>query len=54
MKRIFELLRSFWRTGPPAANGRANVTSDRVDRSSMADFVRILQEADRVRERQDA
>ncbi len=54
MKRFFELMRSLWRAGLPAANGQAKLTPDRVDRSSMADFVRILQEADRVREKEDA
>ncbi len=49
MKKISDLLSRVWQTSQPASNTQAAVTADNRDRSSMADFVRILQAYDQDR-----
>ncbi|MGV7212029.1 hypothetical protein [Bradyrhizobium sp. UFLA05-112] len=47
MKLIVELLRRVWQRGRPETSGYNLHASEGDDRSSMADFVRILQMHDR-------
>jgi hypothetical protein len=49
MKLIVELLRRVWQRSPADTEAYAIRASDGGDRSSMADFVRILQMHDRDR-----
>ena len=49
MKNIADLLRRVWQRSEPASNTQATVMSENRDRSSMADFVRILQAYDQGR-----
>jgi hypothetical protein len=46
MKNIADLLLRVWQSSRPASNIRVAVTVENHDRSSMADFVRILQAYD--------
>jgi hypothetical protein len=46
MKNIVDLLLRVWQRSQPASNTRVAVTAENRDRSSMADFVRILQAYD--------
>jgi len=48
MKQITDLVRRLWQS-QPAPNFQMPITADNRDRSSMADFVRILQAYDRDR-----
>jgi hypothetical protein len=50
MKQIADLVRRLWQS-QPASNFQMPMTADNRDRSSMADFVRILQDYDRDRQR---
>lgn len=43
MKNIADVLTRFWQGNQPASNIRVAPKVDNRDRSSMADFVRILQ-----------
>ncbi|HXO72780.1 MAG TPA: hypothetical protein VN838_27810 [Bradyrhizobium sp.] len=49
MKNIADLLFRVWQRSRPASNARVAVMADNRDRSSMADFVRILQAYDQDR-----
>ena len=49
MKQVADLLRRVWQENQPASDTQAPVMTDKGDRSSMADFVRILQTYDRDR-----
>ena len=46
MKNIADLLMRFWQGSQPASNTQVATTAENRDRSSMADFVRILQAYD--------
>jgi hypothetical protein len=46
MKNIADLLMRIWQRSQPASNIQAAVMVENLDRSSMADFVRILQAYD--------
>jgi hypothetical protein len=46
MKNIADLLLRVWPRSQPASNTQAAVMAENRDRSSMADFVRILQAYD--------
>jgi hypothetical protein len=46
MKQIADFFRRVWQRDRSASNIRISVTTDKPDRSSMADFVRILQAQD--------
>jgi hypothetical protein len=46
MKNIGDLLLRVWQKRQPASYARAAVRAENRDRSSMADFVRILQAYD--------
>jgi len=46
MKNIADLLMWFWQGNQPASNTQVAVMAENRDRSSMADFVRILQAYD--------
>jgi hypothetical protein len=46
MKNIADLLMRFWQGNQPASNTQVAAMADNRDRSSMADFVRILQAYD--------
>jgi hypothetical protein len=48
MKQIADFLRRVWQN-QPASNNQIPMMADNRDRSSMADFVRILQSQDRDR-----
>jgi hypothetical protein len=48
MKQIADIVRRLWQS-QPAPNFQMPITADSRDRSSMADFVRILQAYDRDR-----
>ena len=50
MKQIADLLRRVWQN-QPASNNQIPMMADNRDRSSMADFVRILQAYDQDRYR---
>jgi hypothetical protein len=43
MKNIADLLMRVWQRSQPASNTQVAVMAENRDRSSMADFVRILQ-----------
>ncbi|GLR90741.1 hypothetical protein [Bradyrhizobium iriomotense] len=47
MKQIVDLLKRVWQRGRPETDGYILRASEGDDRSSMADFVRILQMHDR-------
>lgn len=47
MRNIADLLVWFWQASQPASNTQVAATAENRDRSSMADFVRILQACDR-------
>jgi len=49
MKQIADLVRRVWQS-QPAPTFQMQLTPDNRDRSSMADFVRILQAYDRDRQ----
>jgi hypothetical protein len=49
MKGITDLLLGIWKRGQPASNTQIAVKAENRDRSSMADFVRILQMYDQDR-----
>ena len=49
MKNIADRLLQVWQRSQPASNTQAAVMAENRDRSSMADFVRILQACDRDR-----
>ncbi len=49
MKQIADLVRRLWQS-QTAPNFQMPITADNRDRSSMADFVRILQAYDRDRQ----
>jgi len=46
MKNIADFLTRFWQGSQPASNTQVAATAENRDRSSMADFVRILQAYD--------
>jgi hypothetical protein len=46
MKNIADFLTRFWQGNQPASNTQVAVMAENRDRSSMADFVRILQAYD--------
>ena len=46
MKNIADLLMRFWQGSQPAPNIQVAAMAENRDRSSMADFVRILQAYD--------
>ena len=46
MKNIADVLTRFWPGNQPASNTQVAVKAENRDRSSMADFVRILQAYD--------
>ena len=46
MEQIADLLRCVWQRSQPASNTPVAVMTENLDRSSMADFVRILQAYD--------
>jgi len=46
MKNIADVLTRFWQGNQPASNIQVAALADNRDRSSMADFVRILQAYD--------
>ena len=46
MKNIADLLIRFWQGSQPASNTQVAAMAENRDRSSMADFVRILQAYD--------
>lgn len=46
MKHIADVLTRFWRGSQPASNTPVAAMAENRDRSSMADFVRILQAYD--------
>jgi hypothetical protein len=46
MKDIADLLMRFWQGSQPASNTQVAAIAENQDRSSMADFVRILQAYD--------
>jgi hypothetical protein len=48
-KSIANFLRRVWQRSQPASNTQAAVMAENRDRSSMADFVRILQAYDQGR-----
>jgi hypothetical protein len=47
MRNIADLLTRFWHGGQTASDIQAAAFAENQDRSSMADFVRILQSYDR-------
>jgi hypothetical protein len=49
MKKIADLLLQVWQRSQPAPNTQVAVMAENRDRSSMADFVRILQAYDQDR-----
>ena len=49
MKNIADLLLRVWQKSQPASNTQVAVMAENRDRSSMADFVRILQAYDQDR-----
>jgi hypothetical protein len=49
MKNIADLLPRVWQRSQPTSNTQAAVMAENRDRSSMADFVRILQACDQER-----
>jgi hypothetical protein len=49
MKNIADLLLRVWQGSQPASNAQVGVMAENRDRSSMADFVRILQAYDQDR-----
>jgi hypothetical protein len=49
MKNIADLLFRAWQRSQPASNAQVAVIAETRDRSSMADFVRILQAYDQDR-----
>jgi hypothetical protein len=49
MKTITDLLLRVWQSRQPASHNQLAVMAENRDRSSMADFVRILQAYDRDR-----
>jgi hypothetical protein len=49
MKQIADLVRRLWQS-QPASNFQMQLTPDNRDRSSIAEFVRILQAYDRDRQ----
>jgi hypothetical protein len=49
MKNIADFLTRFWQGSQPASNTQVAVMAENRDRSSMADFVRILQAYDQDR-----
>ena len=51
MKNIADLLLRVWQRSQPAPNTQVAVMAENRDRSSMADFVRILQAYDQDRYR---
>jgi len=46
MRNIADLLMRFWQGSQPASNPQVAAFAENQDRSSMADFVRILQSYD--------
>ncbi|UPK29299.1 hypothetical protein [Bradyrhizobium sp. 195] len=48
MRNIADLLTRFWQGRQPASNAQVEVMTENRDRSSMADFVRILQAYDQA------
>ena len=46
MKNIADLLMRFWQGSQPASNTQVAAMAENWDRSSMAEFVRILQAYD--------
>ena len=49
MRNIVDLLMRFWQGSERASNTRVAAMAENRDRSSMADFVRILQAYDQAR-----
>ncbi|MBR0844682.1 hypothetical protein JQ607_31165 [Bradyrhizobium liaoningense] len=49
MRNIADLLMRFWQGSQSAPNAQIAVIAENRDRSSMADFVRILQAYDQAR-----
>jgi hypothetical protein len=49
MEQIADLLRRVWQRSQPASNTQVAAMAENRDRSSMADFVRILQAYDQDR-----
>ena len=49
MRNIADFLMRFWQGNQPASNAHVAAMADNGDRSSMADFVRILQAYDQAR-----
>jgi hypothetical protein len=54
MKQVADLLRRVWQPNPPSSDTQTAVMTGERDRSSMADFVRILQTYDKGRTDQAA
>lgn len=48
MRNIADLLVWFWQGSQPASNTQVAAMPENLDRSSMADFVRILQAYDQA------
>jgi hypothetical protein len=48
MEQIADLVRRVWQRRQPASNTQVAAMAENRDRSSMADFVRILQAYDEV------
>ena len=48
MRNIADLLMWFWQGSQPASNTQVAAMAENQDRSSMADFVRILQAYDQA------
>lgn len=48
MRNIADLLMRFWQGSQPASNTQIAAMAEDQDRSSMADFVRILQAYDQA------
>ncbi|MDH2343461.1 hypothetical protein QCM77_31010 [Bradyrhizobium sp. SSUT18] len=48
MRNIADLVMRFWQGSQPASNTQVAVMAENRDRSSMADFVRILQAYDQT------
>lgn len=47
MRNVTDLLMRFWRGNQAASNTQVAAMAEKQDRSSMADFVRLLQAYDR-------
>ncbi|MET4279472.1 MULTISPECIES: hypothetical protein [unclassified Bradyrhizobium] len=48
MRNIADLVMRFWQGSKPASDSQVTAMAENQDRSSMADFVRILQSYDQA------